>query len=269
MDLIQALALGVVQGLGEFLPISSSAHLVLVPWLFHWPDPGLGFDVALHWGTLLAVVAYFHRDIVRLAMAFWRSLFGSTRDPQNADQRLAWLLALASVPGAVAGALLEKKADAVFRDPLIIAVTLTAFGLLLLAADHWGRKRRDVADIRWLDALLIGCSQALAVIPGVSRSGSTIAAGLALGVKRADAARFSFLMSIPIIFGAGLVKVRHFSEGVTHAQLAVGFLAAAVVGFLSIRYLLRYLANHDYRIFVWYRLALTALILAVLWLRPG
>ena len=268
MHILEALILGTVQGLGEFLPISSSAHLILVPWLFRWPDPGLGFDVALHWGTLLAVVIYFRCDIALLARGFVGSLIPSTRDFQNnVHQKLAWLLLVASVPGAVIGKLLEEKAETAFRSPPLIAAALTVFGLALLMADRWGGKRLGIEKAGWREAILIGLSQALAIIPGVSRSGSTIAAGLGLGLKREDAARFSFLMSIPIIFGAGLVKIRHFGAGVTHAQLAVGFLAAAVFGFLSIRFLLRYVARHDYRLFVWYRIAISALVLAVAWLR--
>jgi undecaprenyl-diphosphatase len=268
MGIIEAFILGMVQGLGEFLPISSSAHLILVPWVFKWPDPGLGFDVALHCGTLLAVVVYFWRDMGLLIHGFWGSLNPATRDFQNkVYQKLAWLLIVASIPGAVIGKLLEEKAESVFRNPLLIAATLTLFGIVLWLADRCGKKAKGLEKAGWLDAILIGLSQALAIIPGVSRSGSTIAAGLGLGLKREDAARFSFLMSIPIIFGAGLVKIRHFGAGVSHGELAVGCLAAAVFGFLSIRFLLRYVTGHDYNIFVWYRIALSVLVLAIALLR--
>ncbi len=265
MNIMHALVLGLVQGLGEFLPISSSAHLILVPWLFGWPDPGLAFDVALHWGTLAAVVAYFRQDLWLLAKGFWASLFRSTRDLRQLHQRMAWLLVVASVPGALAGKLLEQQAEHAFRNPLLIAAALGGFGLVLLAADWFGRKLKTLEHIRWWEAVLIGCGQALAIIPGVSRSGSTIAAGLALGLQRADAARFSFLLSAPIIFGAGLVNLRHLGAGGDPAAPALGFLAAALSGFLAIRYLLRYVARHDFRIFVWYRLALAAAILALAW----
>ena len=267
-NIIHPFVLGMVQGLGEFLPISSSAHLIIAPWLFKWDDPGLGFDVALHWGTLLAVVVYFRGDIVLLVKGFWHSLFKSTRDLQNnIYQKLAWLIVVASVPGAVIGYLLEKQAERAFRNPLLIAVTMSVFGLMLLAVDKFGKKIKNLDRIKWLDAVWIGFSQALAVIPGVSRSGRTIAMGLSLGFKREDAARFSFLMSIPIIFGAGLLKLKDFHSGVTTQDLAVGFASAAVFGFLSIKYLLRYLAKHDFKIFVWYRLLLAGLILAVLYFR--
>ena len=265
MNLFQSFVLGLVQGLGEFLPVSSSGHLVLIPWAFKWPDPGLGFDVALHAGTLLAVLAYFRRDLWRLAVGFACSLLPYTRDLRNnPDQRLSWLLLLASVPGALIGRLAEKQADTLFRSPLIVACAMAIFALILLVADCWRSKRRGFETIRWPDALLIGLSQALAIVPGVSRSGSTIAAGLGLGLQRADAARFSFLMSVPIILGAVLFKIRHLTDGSTPGELVVGFVTSAVFGFLAIRYLLRYVATHNYLVFVWYRLALAALVFAAL-----
>jgi len=268
MTVFQAMVLGMVQGLSEFFPISSSAHLVLVPWFFRWQDPGLAFDVALHLGTLMAVLIYFQRDLRLLIQGFWGSLFRSTRDFQNnLHQRMVWLLVIASVPGAIIGKLFEEQAENAFRNPMLIAITVSCFALILWVADQFGRKPKRLDGIRWWEALLIGCSQALAIIPGVSRSGSTIAAGLGLGFQREDAARFSFLMSIPIIFGAGLVKIRHLSGDVGLAELAVGFFASAVFGFLSIRYLLRYVAKHDFKIFVWYRIAFAVVILIVFLMR--
>lgn len=268
MYIFHAFVLGLVQGLGEFLPISSSAHLIITPWLFKWPDPGLGFDVALHWGTLLAVLVYFRADIRDLIRGFWHSLFKSTRDMQNnIYQKLSWLLVIASIPGAIIGKLLESKAEHAFRNPLLIAATVSSFAIVLLLADWFGRKIKNLDRINKLDALIIGLAQAVAVIPGVSRSGATIAAGLGLGFKREDAARFSFLMSAPIIFGAGLVSLKEGFGGVSHAELAVGFITAAVAGFLSIKYMLRYISKHSYNLFVWYRLALAALILIVFFVR--
>lgn len=264
MELFHSFILGLVQGLGEFLPISSSAHLIIVPWLFGWKDPGLSFDIALHWGTLAAVLLYFRRDIGLLIVGFWHSLLPSTRNFKNdLHQKLAWLLIVASIPGAVVGKLLEEKAETLFRNPLLIAATLSGFGLILLVADRYGRRQKELGRIGWSDALWIGLSQALAIIPGVSRSGATIAAGLGLGYQREAAARFSFLMSIPIILGAGLFHLKDLHYEMNYADLAVGFLAAAISGFLSIKYLLRFIARHDFKPFVWYRFALTALILAV------
>jgi len=267
-NIIHPLVLGMVQGLGEFLPISSSAHLIIAPWLFKWDDPGLGFDVALHWGTLLAVLVYFRNDLFLIIRGFWHSLFASTRDlKNNIYQKLAWLLLLASVPGAIIGKLLEQKAETAFRNPLLIALTLSIFALVIFTVDRLGKKSKNLDRITWLDAIWVGLSQALAIIPGVSRSGSTMGMGLFLGFKREDAARFSFLMSVPIIFGAGILKVKDFHTGVTTQDLVVGFISAAIFGFLSIKYLLKYLAKHDFKVFVWYRLIMAALILAVLYFR--
>jgi undecaprenyl-diphosphatase len=266
--MLQAFVLGLIQGLTEFLPISSSGHLVLVPWFSNWTDPGLGFSVALHWGTLVAVLFYFRNDVWLIIKGFVHSLFKSTRDLENnVYQKLSWLIILASIPAAIIGKLLEDYAESTFRNPILIAVTLSVFGLVLLLADVFGEKVKNLSHIKWLDALIVGFSQALALIPGVSRSGATMTAGLFLGFKRADAARFSFLMSIPVIFGAGLAHITHFNDGVTTGQLVVGFLAAAVSGFLSIKYLLSFLANRSFKVFVWYRFGLTAVIIAVYLLR--
>lgn len=274
MNILHAFVLGLVQGLGEFLPISSSAHLIIVPWLFKWPDPGLGFDVALHWGTLVAVLFYFRNDVWLLIKGFFHSLMPSKREmSENIYQKLAWLLIIASVPGAIIGKLLEKKIDKIFHEGLSgsaalwVAIILGAFGLILWLADMASKKTKNLDRITWIDALLIGIAQALAVFPGVSRSGATIATGLGLNFKREDAARFSFLMSIPIIFGAGVLELKDFHSGVTTSELVVGFLAAAVFGFLSIKYLLRYISRHSYNLFVWYRIIAAVIILAVFFAR--
>lgn len=266
--MFEAFVLGLVQGLGEFLPISSSAHLIIVPWLFGWEDPGLGFDVALHWGTLLAVVAYFRNDIWLLIKGFVHSLFKSTRDfKNNIYQKLSWLLIIASLPGAIIGKLLEEKAETVFRSVPLIAITMFSFGVILWLVDKFSNKVNNLDHIKPIHALLIGISQALAIIPGVSRSGSTMTAALALGFKRADAARFSFLMSLPIIFGAGLANVNRFHDGVTTPELIIGFLTAAVFGFLSIKFLLRLLAKKDFTMFVWYRIVFALLIATIYFVR--
>jgi undecaprenyl-diphosphatase len=268
MSIFQALVLGIVQGLGEFLPISSTAHLIITPWLLGFKDPGLGFDLALHWGTFVAVIYYFRTDVRDLIRGFWHSLFTSTRNFQNnIYQKLSWLLIIASVPGALIGKLLQEQAENAFRNPLLIAVTMSSFGIIILLADWFGTKTKNLDRISKVDALLIGLGQALAIIPGVSRSGSTITAGLALGFKREDAARFSFLMSIPIIFGAGLVALKGGFGGASLVNIIVGFVTSGIVGFLSIKYMLRYLAKHDYKIFTWYRLLFSALILAVYFIR--
>jgi undecaprenyl-diphosphatase len=268
MEILHAFVLGMVQGLGEFLPISSSAHLIITPWLFNWTDPGLAFDVALHWGTLIAVLLYFWQDVILIIKGFFHSLSKSTRDLQNnIYQKLAWLLIIASVPGAIIGKLLEEQAEHAFRNPLLIAITLSVMGLVLLIADRLGEKVKNLNHITWVNAIVLGLAQAAAVIPGVSRSGATITAGLFQGFKREDAARFSFLMSIPIIAGAGLLKLPDILHATNHTPLIVGFISAAIFGFLSIKFLMKYISNRSYALFTWYRLALAALIVIVYLIR--
>lgn len=268
MPLFEAALLGLVQGLGEFLPISSSAHLIAVPWLFGWKDPGLGFDLVLHWGTLFAVIIYFWKDVWLIIKGFFASLRKTSRNfSTDVYQRLSWLLIIASIPGAIFGKLLEKAAESSFRNPLLIAATMTLFGLLLWFVDWSGKQEKNLARIKFVDSFMIGLSQAAALIPGVSRSGATITAGRALGFKRSDAARFSFLLSIPITFGAGLLKIGDFGQDVTNAQLIIGFLTSAVVGFFAIKFLLRLIAKTDFRIFIWYRIAFSLLIIIVYYIK--
>lgn len=256
MTILQAAVLGLVQGVGEFLPISSSAHLILTPWLFGWPDPGLTFDVALHVGTLLAVVVYFRRDWLNLIIK------GLTA-PSSREGRLFWFIALASVPGAIAGFLLEKKAETSFRHPLLIGIMLMAMGLLLLYVDRQGRRPKRLDQVGWKESLGIGISQALAIIPGVSRSGITMSAGLALGLSREATARFSFLLATPIIAGAGFLQLRHLigQPGAMNMAFFTGVTISGVAGFLSIGFLLEYLRRHSFLVFVWYRFILGALII--------
>lgn len=277
---VQAIVLGIVQGLTEFLPVSSSAHLILVPWLLNWDDPvitSLPFDLALHLGTLLAVLAFFAKDWVRLLRAGVASLV-ERKIGNDPDRRLAWLIVLASVPGAVVGALAESKVEQVFHAPneplaqwavIAIAIVIALLGLALFIAERVAKHVRDMTRMTFLDALLIGASQALAIFPGVSRSGATITAGLFLGLKRDDAARFSFLLSAPIIAGAGLKSMYDVLKasqagalGADEAGLyGIGFVASAVTGFLAIRFLLQYLRRNSTDIFVYYRWALAVLII--------
>jgi len=198
---LHAVVLGLVQGLGEFLPISSSAHLVVLPRLLGWPDQGLSMDVAMHMGTLLALVVYFWKDLADLALG---ALKGEPK-----QRKMLLLILVATVPGGIAGLLLDDYVESVFRDPALIAGTLMLFGLLLGLADWKGRKTFEMKEMDWSPALWIGLAQALALVPGVSRSGVTITAALVLGFKREDAARFSFLLSFPIIAGAGALHLRH------------------------------------------------------------
>jgi undecaprenyl-diphosphatase len=263
MSTLQAIVLGMVQGLGEFLPISSSGHLVVVPWLLGWPEHSLSFDVALHMGTLAAVLYAFFDDWRRLLAAGARGVV-SGRPFADPDSRLLWLLAAASVPGAVAGLLLEERAESTFRSPALVAVTMATMGLVLLAADRSARGTGDARGVTLRDALLIGVAQALALVPGVSRSGATISMGLFLGYRREEAARFSFLLATPITVGAAALKSRYLFEPGHGLEVAAGMAAAAVFGFASIRFLLAYVRTRDYLPFVYYRLLFAALVVGVL-----
>lgn len=255
--------MGLVQGLGEFLPISSSAHLVLVPWLFKWEDPGLTFDIALHLGTLVAVAIYFWRDWLRL-------LSKGFTDAKSPDGRLFWYLVLATLPGAAIGFLLEKHAETIFRNPALIAVMLILLGVILFWADRRGTKKTDVSHITLSTSFFIGLSQALAIIPGVSRSGITMTTGLLLGMTREGAARFSFLLSAPIIFGAAAVKLPHVisNPSLITSEFLIGMAVSGITGLASIGFLLRYVQTKTFLPFVWYRFALGALVItAVLFWR--
>lgn len=266
-----------MQGLTEFLPVSSSAHLVFVPWLLGWDDKAITsiqFDVALHMGTLLAVLVYFAADWRRLIVAFFASLF-ERRIGDDPDRRLVWLIVLGTIPAALAGMLLESSIDTVFHDPqnlrtglLVIAVMMIVMGALLLFAERVGKRTIPIEGVRLPTAMAVGVAQALALIPGVSRSGSTITAGLFAGLKRDAAARFSFLLSTPVVLAAGVKQVYDLArEGGLPAsdQLGffVGFVASAVSGFLCISFLLRYLQRHSTAPFIWYRFMVGAALLAL------
>jgi len=282
MLIFEAVILGLVQGLTEFIPISSSAHLVIVPWLFGWNDPALTsltFDVALHLGTLAAVIWYFWADWIRLIKAGVASIV-ERKIGGDPDRLLAWLLVIGTIPGAIAGALGESKIEALFHQPgiPITASAMIAMGVIiaLLAALLWlaealAKHERGMEQITLKDSILVGLSQAFAIFPGVSRSGSTITAGLAVGLKRETAARFSFLLSAPIIAGAvaksTLDVYDAFKSGAFGQSelilFPIGVVVAAVSGYLAIRFLLRYLQTNSTLVFVWYRFGLAVLVIAV------
>jgi undecaprenyl-diphosphatase len=264
----QAAVLGIVQGLTEFLPVSSTGHLILVPLLFGWKEGVLNrleFDVALHIGTLVALVAVFWREWAMLIAAGFSSLWHrSLRDP---EARLAWLILLATVPGAAAGILFQRQVETVLRSPIIIGSTMVGLGIILAIVDRAARAERDERSLGPLAALAVGIGQALALVPGVSRSGSTIAVGLCVGLNRAAAARFSFLLSTPIIVGAVAkegIDVAH--RGVASAEIpiaAVGVLAAGLSGYACIRWLLAYLRTRTLLPFVIYRVVIGSAVLAL------
>lgn len=250
MTYTQSALLGTIQGLTEFLPVSSSAHLALAPRLFSFPDPGLTFDVALHVGTLLAVLLYYRTLWLRLAA-------GALRDPRGPQARTLGLLALATVPAVVAGLLLQDAAAAVFRDPRRIALCLIAFSAIMVWADHRGKAAQGAwraAGAR--TAILVGCAQALALMPGVSRSGATMSAALLLGLGRAQAAQFSFLMATPIVAGAALLKLRHLSAAELTGPFWLGLAVSAVVGFAAVGAFLRFLPKGGLKPYAAYRAAL-------------
>jgi len=282
MEIIQAIILGIVQGLTEYIPISSSAHLIIIPWLFNWTDPAitsLSFDVALHLGTLVAVLWFFARDWVRLIRAWFISI-KERKIAGDPDRRLAWYIVLGCIPGGIAGVLAESKIDQWFHQPntpisknaiLVLAIIILLLAFALLIAEKLAKHTRSMEGLTFKDVVIIGLSQALAVFPGVSRSGSTITAGLALGLKREDAARFSFLLGAPIIAGAGAKGLIDLIQaGFTGNELIlfpIGIVVAAITGYFCIKYLLTYLQKHSTDIFVYYRWALAGLIVLVAFLR--
>jgi undecaprenyl-diphosphatase len=270
VSILQAIVLGLVQGATEFAPVSSSGHLILVPWVLGWAligdaDVRKSFDVALHVGTLLGALIYFRADVIRYLRAWFRSI--GARRMETPDERIAWALVLGTIPGAVVGALFENAIQEELGAPWLIALMLVAFGLLLVFVDRRARSHRAYGSIGPKEGLLLGTAQALALQPGVSRSGVTITAARAMGLDRESAARFSFLLSLPIIAGAGAYKAVDLAQtGLQgHAgEFVAGIVASAVSGFAVIWGLLRYLRRHDFTAFLWYRVGLAALVIVLI-----
>jgi undecaprenyl-diphosphatase len=265
MILFEAIILGIVQGITEFLPISSSAHLILMPWMFGWQGTlidSLNFDVALHAGTLVAILAFFWRDWLDLLRKFFAGINDGTW--KTGEGRLVWFIVLATIPAGVLGVKYEHVVEESFRNPLLIAASLIVISIVMWAADRFSAKRADIDRMTLGHAVLIGCAQAIALVPGVSRSGSTIIAGLMTGYTRESAARFSFLLSTPVIAGAAVLKLHklHLAPGEA-LPFALGTAFSAVVGYLSIKFLLQYLNRHSLNLFVWYRLALAGAVVAL------
>ena len=265
MTVFQAIVLGVIQGLSEFLPISSSAHLALTPWILGWPAPGLAFDVALHLGTLIALVWFFWQEWMTLAKAFFTIL--RTRRVETESERRVMFVIVATIPGGIAGYLLQDYAKTIFRTPALTGLMLIVMGVILWAVDRAASQQRGIAAMTWRDAIIIGVAQMFAIVPGVSRSGSTITAGRALGFSRESAAVFSFLLSLPIITAAVVFEGRHaIAEGIT-APLVAGVIASGVSGWLAISVLLKFIARNSYGIFALYRLIVGAGVLLLAYLR--
>lgn len=264
MTTVQIIVLAVVQGLTEFLPISSSGHLVLVPYLVEWTDQGLAFDVAVHFGSLLAVVLFFREDIAGLIRGGMQILGGDLQSPQA---NMALAIALGTIPAAAAGLLFASWIEQNLRDPSVIVYTLAGYGILMALADRYARRDRAITQLKIRDALIIGTAQALALVPGTSRSGVTITAGRLLGFERQDAARFSFLLSAPVILLATVYKGGEMVLGDTPVawdELALGVLVSAIVAYISIEFFMRFVTRIGLAPFAIYRLALAGVLLYVL-----
>jgi undecaprenyl-diphosphatase len=274
LELLQAIVLGIVQGLTEFLPVSSSGHLLLGQYFLGLDQDrfGLSFDVALHMGTLVAVVSFFWRDLLRMAFAFFRSI-GHPDLANDPDQRMAYLIIASTVPAALIGFLFEGFFEETVRSPWVVVFNFVLIGVLFIVGEVVGTRTRRASKLRFGEAVGIGFAQAAALVPGVSRSGATITLGLFLGLRREEAARFSFLMSVPIIAGAGSLKLGEvISGGMGAAQallFVVGFVTSAAVGYVTIRFLLNYLTNHSLRAFAFYRFGVAAVVAVLLLLGVG
>jgi undecaprenyl-diphosphatase len=270
MSLFEAIVLGIVQGLTEFLPISSTGHLRIVPALVGWDDPGAAFTAVIQMGTTVAVLIYFRRDLWRIALAWLGSLRGQARGRRpedNLDARLGWYIVLGTIPIAIFGLIFKDQIENGARDLYLIGTALIVFGLVMLAADRTATQRRDIDSIDARDGAFVGVAQALALVPGVSRSGATISAGLFRGLNREAAARYSFLLATPAIVLSALFELRKFIGGdetnASAGALIVSTVIAFFVGYWSISFLLRYLAHHSLSVFVAYRVALGVLVIAL------
>ena len=258
--IIQTLVFGIIQGIAEFLPISSSAHLVLVPYLFNWQYRGLEFDVALHFGTAIAVIAFFWRD--------WVKIFHNAFSPKSATdetypKNLLWQIVVATIPAAIAGMILSSYIEDCFHSPLLLAINLAVFGLLLWLVDLKAGKEKQTANISFANSLLVGFAQVFALIPGVSRSGITVLAARSLGLPREKAARFSFLIGTPATLGAFLVEFPKIFKTHLGLEFFLGIIVSAITGYLAIKYLLAYLAKSDFKIFFIYRLLLAVIVILI------
>lgn len=256
MPVFHAIILGVIQGLSEAFPISSSAHLVIIPWFFKWHYQGLSFDVALHVGTAIAFVIYFFKDWLIIIF----SAFAKEKSKQN---NLFWYIVVATIPAAIAGLIFEKKAEAVFRSPLLIAYALVVFAIILWIADYFGKKQKSMDKIDLKSAVIIGVAQALALVPGVSRCGITMTAGLLKGFSREAAARFSFLLATPIIIAAGALKLHKLQCADLSVSFFMGVLFSAASGLAGIHFLLKLTRKYSLKVFVLYRIAVSIIIILV------
>jgi undecaprenyl-diphosphatase len=265
MDALQAVVLGIVQGLTEFLPVSSTAHLRIVPAVLGWKDPGAAFTAVVQLGTMAAVLVYFRAELWRIVVAWVRSVLARERSPKELDARLGWYIVLGTIPIAVLGLAFKNPIENQFRTLELVGAALVLFSLVMLRAEARSRRDREIEDFTRRDGLLIGLAQALALVPGVSRSGATISAGLLLDFDRRTAARYSFLLSVPAVVLSGLFELRHVGDqgGAPAAATAIATLLAFVVGYASIAFLLRYLVHHSIAVFAAYRVAIGLIVIAL------
>jgi undecaprenyl-diphosphatase len=263
VDAVQAIVLGIVQGLTEFLPVSSTAHLRIVPAFFGWEDPGAAFTAIVQLGTMAAVLLYFRNDLWNIASAWLRSVRARERAPQDQDARMGWYIILGTIPIAILGVAFKDQIENQFRTLELVGSALIAFSLVMLWAEAASRRDRELTEITRRDGFIIGCAQALALVPGVSRSGATISAGLFLNFERTAAARYSFLLSVPAVVLSGLFELRHVGEsgGAPAGATALATVIAFVVGYASIAFLLRYLVHHSIAIFAGYRMVLGVIVI--------
>ncbi len=263
MTIFRAIILGIIQGIAEFLPISSSAHLIIFPYLFGWEESGLAFDVALHFGTMMAVILIFFKD-------WWNLFVGAIKDvkekKKTTNGKMFWYLIIATIPAALAGVLLDNVIEDVIRNKVwIIALALAIMGLLIYVGDKWAskhyKKETEFEDITLKQALIVGISQAFAVIPGFSRSGTTILAGRLQGISKEAITKFTFLLSVPVICGATILKV---GDLALTKEVIVGIITSFATGIIAIKFLLRYIKKHDFSIFAFYRVILAIIVLVKL-----
>ena len=264
MDSLQIVVLAVIQGITEFLPISSSGHLILVPYFTNWPDQGLEFDLAVHIGTLTAIVTYFRRTLAAMARDWLRSV---AQRREIGESRLAWAVLFGTIPAGLVGLAFRHDIETTLRSPFVVACTTIGYALLLLIADKYGAQQREERSIGWLDVVVIGCAQALALVPGTSRSGVTITAGLFRNLSRQAAARFSFLLAVPVMAAAGLAELAGYAGNtapIDTRALVLGLVISAVTGFACIHYFLKWLTRFGMLPYVLYRLVLGAVLLTLL-----
>lgn len=269
MDIRESLFLGMVQGFSEFLPISSSGHLILIPWLFKWQKHSLNFDIILHLGSLAALLLYFGKYWIRLVNAGVSSI-KEHRIAGYSERKTFWLVVVSTIPSAIIGILLKHQAETIFRNPLLVSMSMGFFAIVFFIIEHFSRKERNLNEITYTNAFVLGMLQILAIVPGVSRAGITIAGGLALRLKREAATEFSFLIAFPIILGAAILKTKEilelFASG-NSLSLLIGLTCSMLCGIFAIKYLLSFTRRHGFSLFIIYRIALCLIILYIYTLR--